>query len=623
MSDVKEFQSFVVRTENIAKELISTASTNNIKASMLDFNLIGIQTFFSEGEGKEEEELLGDELDRLNDEAIMSDKNVHIRQMYEIEITEIDKESQFSKFVLNIGANPTMSKLFATIKVGSVLEYTTELKDDLKQFINKRKLRANMLIGIWDKNLEAEIEKIVDRVQVAGTLKFEEKVSFEVGQALTPIVTVDDKLILHYEHMEEEDDLSKVDYSKRGFIQGVIENDLLIEYIKPKKGEPGRNCRGEYIEPTEPVVSNVPAFTVTDKINVIENDDSIEYRSKNAGYIVFENNVYDIKVEVEVTEISFKTTGSIEAGLDSDVTINVKESDAFKDAIGPGMEVESNEINVDGNVGNSAKLKARKINIGGQTHQSSYLEGDEVEVKIHKGMIKGGIVKVDRLEQGVIEADKVEVLQATGGKIVAKEVYIETLSSHVDIIASVKIEIKTFKGSENTFTITPVLYEDQKESLSENEDEITIEKRKIRQIKEELTGYINTLNENADSIADLKKRLANYKKMGAKLPSSFVAKFKDFQELQKKVLAQKQELKQNEDKLELLLANTKRVQEDILQAKIINHDVYQGHNEIRFKIIEPELELYHVPHGGQNEKCFMLKRDDETDEYSIEGSDDI
>lgn len=629
MSDVNalkpDFKPFVVRTENIAKELVSTAANYGLKASELDFNLLDVQTFINRDPSKnqEEEEIGVDELASLEEKDLLADEKVQIRQTYEIEVIKDDKSSAFSGLQLSIGANPTMTRIFVSIKPGSVISYYDGIEKDLRQLINKRKLRAHMFIGFWDAELPIEIEKFIARVQIEATLTLEEKVSFIVGSALEPIKTVNDKLIMHYEDAIDENELAKVDHSKRGFVQGVTKGELLIEYIKAKKGEPGRSCRGKFIEVPDPVVANTPAFSITDKIEMLETDNSIEYLAKESGYITYENNTYDIKVEMEVTEISFKTTGSIEAGVDTDVSINVKEADAFKDAIGAGMEIEVNEINVDGNVGNNAKIKARKVNIQGQTHQSSFIEADEVKVNIHKGKIKGVNVEISRLEQGVVEAEFVEVFQATGGKIIAKEVVIDTLSSHVNIIASSKIEIKHLKGSENSFTISPVLYAEEKESLSGNEEEVTLQKRKIRTLNDEIVQKQKVLDDNQSAIMELKKRLAHYKQSGAKMPSSFVMKFQEFQGLQKNLVSIKQELKQNEDMLELLLAKSNAFQSDIFEAKIINHDGYKGHNEIRFKLVEPELELYHVPTGGANEKCFMLKCDEETGAYTIEGSDSI
>ncbi len=615
-SPISNFSPFVVNTNNVAKELVTAASNYGLKVAELDFNLLDVQTFLKKGDSQEQE-VIGDELKELNDPALLADKSVEIRQAYEIEIVLADKDDRFSKLNLSIGANPSMTRLFASIKPGSVIEYFDEIKKELRSFINKRKLRANMLIGIWDEKLSEGIDELVAKVRVNEVLKVDKKITFEAGATFDVIPTTNDNLIFHYKSDKEKSDGDRVDHYNRGFIQAVTQDELLIEYVKAKKGDPGRNCRGEFIEPDEPTISHSPDFNVSDKIDVIDNENSIEYRAKNSGYVVLENNTYDINSEVEVTEISFKTTGSIGAGMDTDVSISVKEADAFKDAIGAGMEVEVNEINVDGNVGNNAKITANKVNIQGQTHQSSYIAADDIQINIHKGKAKGSKVKVTRLEQGVIEGETVEVTQATGGKIIAKEVYIDTLVSHVDIIASLKIEIKNTKGEENTLTISPVLYDEDKEALSENENEIVVQKRKIRALNEEIEKKEKVLSDNATAIVDLKKRLAQYKKSGTQMPASFVTKFKEFQELQKKLVELKSEIKQHEDMVELLAAKSNKFQGDITKAKIINHDTYKGHNEIRFKLIEPELELYLVPRGTGAEKCFMLGQDEETGAYEI------
>ena len=617
------FSPFVVRTKNIAKELVSAAGNHGVKASKLDFNLLSVQTYLGVKDSKDEpEEVFGEELEKLEDESVLGDEKVEITQSYEVEIIEAREDDHFAKLALSIGANPSMTRLFASIKAGSTLKYYEGIEEDLYVFINKRKLRANMLINIWEKNLKDEIAKFIAKVRVADTLHIDKRISFEVARSLDAVETIDDELILHYQK-EEQDESDKVDHVNRGYVQGVVKGDLLIEYVKPRRGVSGRNCRGEFIAPTEPVVSKAPTFNVSDNIEVVETEENIEYRAKTGGYITFEGGVYDIRVEVEVSEINFKTTGSIEAGIDSDVVINVKEADPFKDAIGQGMEVEAKEINVDGNIGNNTKLKARKIVIGGLTHQSSFVEGDEVQIKIHKGTVKGKTVKIERLEQGIVEAERVEIAQASGGKIIAQEVVIDTLASHVEIIASKMIEITHFKGEENSFTISPVLFEEEKESLSGNEEESIVQKRKIRAIEEEITEKKKTLADNASSIIDLKKRLAQYKKSGAKMPSSFVSKFKEFQGLQQRITILQKELNQNKEKLELILSQATSLQGDILDAKIINKDTYKGHNEIRFKLLEPAVELYHVPKGGAGEKCFVLEQDEESGEYKIVGKQEI
>lgn len=99
--------------------------------------------------------------------------------------------------------------------------------------------------------------------------------------------------------------------------------------------------------------------------------------------------MFDIKDELDVNEITFKTTGSVDTGLDTNVTLNVKENDLTKDAVGTGMTVEANEINVEGNVAANAVVKANKVTIGGQTHAKAVIEAKEAKIAVHIGSFEG------------------------------------------------------------------------------------------------------------------------------------------------------------------------------------------------------------------------------------------
>jgi uncharacterized protein (DUF342 family) len=195
--------------------------------------------------------------------------------------------------------------------------------------------------------LSDAISKVSAYVKVQERAVYEETKNFLIAESFEPVLTTNDALILHYDKSKPKDELDdneKVDYSERGYINNVQKNELLIEYIKSEFGKPGRDCRGIYIKPSKPIVKNEPKFSVDDTIEVVETDKNIQYIATINGYITYSNRVYSIKTGVELKNISFKSTGSISAGLHSDVSVNVKETDLVKDAIGTGMEVEVSNI---------------------------------------------------------------------------------------------------------------------------------------------------------------------------------------------------------------------------------------------------------------------------------------
>ena len=352
---LKKVRPTVIRTQNVAKEILSLAKSYDIKAETLDFNILEIQTYTRINDGGREtewEEISHDALYELDNDTTLLNPDFQIKQMYEIEIFSKKDEDPYKNLKLAVGANATKCKVYLSIGAGSEVEYTSRFDKSLALLIQKRKMRAGILINVFDEMQDDVVSKISAHVRVEEKAIYAQSETILIAQSYEPTATIDDALIIHFDKEEDVKENVKIDYASRGFIKNVKEGEVLIEYVKAKEGKPGRNCRGEFMKPTEPIVSHEPEFNVDDTIEIAETDDSIKYIAKENGYISFEDNIYVIKTDVDIGEISFKTTGSISTGLDSDVSISVNETDSLKDAIGMGMEVEVTEIDIEGNVRN-------------------------------------------------------------------------------------------------------------------------------------------------------------------------------------------------------------------------------------------------------------------------------
>ncbi|QSZ41632.1 DUF342 domain-containing protein [Sulfurimonas aquatica] len=605
----KIVQPTVIRTQNVAREIVSLAKSYNVKPESLDFNILEVHTYTRVNDATKESEwesVQEGNLYELDDETALLNKFFQIKQTYEIEIYSIntEEENPYSNFKIAVGANASKCKVYLSIAAGSSLTYSKRLDQELRILINKKKIRAGILINIFDEMLDDSIAKISAIVRVQDSLVFKESKTILIAEGFEPTETTNDTLILHYEDKEDIDEDTKVDYASRGFIQSVREGEVLIEYIKPKLGLPGRNCRGEFMQPSEPTISNEVTFSIGDSIKEVETQNSVQYISKENGYIAFDDNTYYIKTDMDIGEVSFKTTGNIISGLDSDVNLSVKETDAVKDAIGAGMEVEVTEIDIDGNVGSNAKVTAMKATIGGQTHGSSIVRADKLDINVHKGTAFGKSVKVTRLEHGEVNGTKVNISQAVGGKIRAKEIYIEICASHVDAIASHLIEIKKLQGSENTFTIDPMIKKSKQEGLNENKGIIEKLEIEIKEISKEVEKYTQLVKDGAAAFNDIKKRLVSYKKSGVKMPSSFVKKYKQFTEVQEQLKEKQTTYGVKVDQLKLQKSKTSSFQDDICEARIINRDHWVGYNEIVFQLVKPPVRLVHKPAQGSPDKIF-------------------
>lgn len=606
---LKKVRPIVVRTQNVAKELLSLAKSYDIRGDSLDFNILEVQTYTRVNDGTKEtewNEISYDELYDIDKDTAILNPNFQIKQMYEVEIFSKKDEDPYKNFKLAVGANATKCKVYLSIGAGSKVEYSDRFEKTLALLIQKRKIRAGVLVNIFDDIQADVVSKITAHVRVEEKAEYVQGETILIAESYEPTATINDALVLHFEKKDDVDDKTKVDYASRNYIQNVKEGELLIEYIKAKEGKAGRNCRGEFMSPAEPVIANEPTFSIAETIEMVETDESIKYLAKENGYVSFEDNTYIVKTDMDIDEISFKTTGSISTGLDSDVSLSVTETDAVKDAIGTGMKVEVTEIDIEGNVGSNAEVVAIKAHIGGQTHKTATIRADKLDINVHKGKAYGKKINITRLEHGEIDGDVVKVTQALGGQIRAKDIDIEICASYVKATASRRIEIQKLQGSENIFTIDPLLKKDAKEGLDKNQDNITELQNSTRDIKKEIEKYTKLIKDGTASFLDVKKRLLHYKKSGVKMPESFVKKYKQFQKMQAHLKEITGEVAVKEDQLSLLTTRTVSFQDNIFDARIINRGRWMGHNELKFKLVDPPIEVVYKPQEGSDDKVFGL-----------------
>ncbi|MCF6331097.1 MAG: FapA family protein [Sulfurimonas sp.] len=611
----------VIKTQNVAKELLALSQANGVSIESLDFNVLDIQTFTATNDGKKDvefEEISNDELYELDDVKALLNKSFELKQMYEIEVySKEPKDDKFPNFNIAIGANASKCKVYLSIKSGSKIEYFKGFQDELAILINNKKLRAGILINIFDEILSEVVSILSSKVKVEKNLEYHQNETILIAQSIEPTPTIDDEIIIHYDKKNDIAKHEKIDYSSRGFIQNVVKDELLIEYIKPKKGTSGRNCKGLFLEAPEPLETNVPEFNIDETILQKDTQDSIKYIANENGYVTFEDNTYAIKTDVDVESISFKSTGSISAGLDSNVSMSVKEEDSSKDAVGAGMEVEVTEIDIDGNMGPNSKLNALRATIGGQTHKSSVIRSEKLDINIHKGTAYGKKIHITRLEHGIIDGDIIDIGQAMGGDIRGKEVYIEICGSYVKATSSKIIEIKKLQGSENVFTIDSLLKKSSQKGLEKNENKISELEIATKNIKKEINKYTIMIKDNKPAFKELKKRLLHYKKNGVQMPSSFVDKYKQFLKIEAHLKTIKNEYAVKQDKLILLTTKTASFQDNIFDARIINRDRWVGYNKLIFKLVDPPIEVVYEPPEGSQDKIFGLV-EDEDGRYSIE-----
>jgi hypothetical protein len=292
----------------------------------------------------------------------------------------------------------------------------------------------------------------------------------------------------------------------------------------------------------------------------------------------------------------------------SDVKLEIKESNFLKEAIRDGMVVETTELLVKGNIGNGAKVKAKKLKIEGQTHRHSKILSFDADINIHKGSLKGKNILIHRLEGGIVEGDNIHILQAISGKVIGKKIKIDLMGSHLTLISSELIEIETLKGSENRFIIDENLVTKKWGDIEKMENRIKELEIDFRKKKEIFNDNKAIILRNKFTIEELKRGIKEKQKLKIAVPPSWFQKLKKFNEFIKKTKLLEERLKKIKEEIEIIKGELDSMQNSLFLAKIISKSGFGEFNRIEFHLIEPPIKIvYDTKPEDEYNNLFMLK----------------
>jgi hypothetical protein len=595
-----------LQTSNISKEVKKYSIENSLHPTKIDFDVVNCITEYCEIQNANDQiqdwrVMDAALMEKLGDDDFILNENIRLRQKYEIRLKEKDEDSGFS-LNISFGENKSMTKLAILIRKDSKIKISRDLTEKIISEIEKEKLLHGYFIRVWNADLQTGVSSLVINLSENGKLTKDYQIN--IGSCHGGSKSVDDKMFFYYKTKKEAQGKDKT------FI-GVKQNELIMEYRRPQEGEPGRNCKGQYIPTQEPRVTQEPKFEVGDGIEIKEDDDTIKYFAAKNGVVTFEDNVYNVVTDMSFAMLNFKETGSIKAGLDSGVKLNIEEKDPMKDAISAGVDIEVSEIDLKGNLGGDTKIKVKKLKVEGQTHTTSYSWAEDADIARHKGLIEGHKIKIASLESGKVIADEVRVVSAMGGDIRAKRVSINTLGSHVTVHASESIVINNIKGENNKLYITGAgdanVYKDYqrvKVSIEEFEQE-------MRYTGQTIEDYKQKIQQDKQNAIDLKEKLLEYKEKNIKPPQTLM---NDFQRL-KQVIKDNKSLEKKILKREKALQTLANADENIYDAEVLINNGWEGHSSVIFYSLSEDEGVEITPKEG-TVKIYMLKaHEDDPDSY--------
>ena len=222
----------IVRTGNVAKELMSTAANYKVSVKTLDFRLLDTQTFIRTLSDGDEWIEVGEQEIADIDESMYLNPKFEIKQIYEIEIFTIALTDVQDALDVSIAGNSTLTNIYLTIKKGSRATYSENFEIIFFELIKKKKLRANLMIEIFDSMMRSNLLDMLSKIRVYGEYTFDEQERYIIASGFEPIATVNDKLILHYDKKYQAvDQGGRINYAKRGYIASIVENGFRICFL--------------------------------------------------------------------------------------------------------------------------------------------------------------------------------------------------------------------------------------------------------------------------------------------------------------------------------------------------------------------------------------------------------
>ncbi|BCX79470.1 FapA family protein [Campylobacter sp. 19-13652] len=625
MSTQSRFSAIEVITTNPYEELKRLSKESNISAEFIDFNILEIFTTYTNSQNENPVSLSEDELGVFDDLAFYLDESLAITQSYRVEFYDIRDESAHALPRIAIGVNKGLTKVIATIFKSSEVKYEKEYEKLLYEYICKQLLRAKILIGIRIGELKEELKKIASIIRIKELLDKDIKLTITRGiEARLPVDAT--TVYVYKEKLQKENEEGKVNHASRGFLLGVVKDEVIIEQHKSESGRAGRNVRGEYI--SVPVANEDGTGEISfneENIERIEGERGVKFIAKKPGFVSDEKGFFDIKDQLEIDEINFKSTGSVETSIDANVSLIIKEDDVIKDAIGTGVIVEAAEVDVRGSVGANAVINANIVHIGGQTHAKAKITAQKAKIAVHIGYVDADEVEIERLENGTVVANRVKVGQVVGGSITAQHIEINTLGSNCTLTASAYIGVKTLKGNNNKFIIDGSKMKEQRDDIQGHLEKLELAKEAIVKIPKKLEARRIVIEENRGSIYKIKAKIEELKKAKIAPHVTFLKKLKEYQALVDEYNEMLADYRYKKGEIERIKSELDVMQNGIFAAKIVNRSRWNELNEVWFVLVDPPQTIKYITKQNEMARIMRLKRisTEAGDEYEVVKSNDI
>lgn len=581
-----EFTPVTKASTSVKEDLRFAASDRKLSIEQIDFDLLSYETYYKRLEDQEWHIMSGDNLlSQITEEELYS-SDFLLSQEYQITI-----RSFIPHPYLDLHFSVAMSKrqglVTAIIDPSSIIPLKKGVSGWIKEAINKKMLRLGFMIGMADEELDLQINRLLITLQKSGSLSA--PYNLKIGKFSPAIEPVNDAIVLHY----------KKENKSKSFIEGVKKEDLIFEYIIPKQGRNGRGLDGAPIIVPEPTVKYAAAIKIDEATIRSEQDEkSIQYYALESGFLKREKGVFTVSHDLTLESVSMKKTGSIEAGIDKEIFLAVNQQKFNEDAVGMGVHIDVQKVDIGGIVGENTKIRAEELSVAAQTHRKSDMDVSEVaSIQLHRGNLKAKEANIDILEGGRVEADIVRINKMLGGEVVARKVYVDVLYSHARITALESIEVNSIEGEGGTLRIDPFSVGAYHEKIAEVQNSIKNLELELTERSHSLRDRQSVFKEKNARIKQFQKRVVDAKKSGLEPMKADVVRLKQYQKEAYDLNEEASKIREDECYLGALHNKLDKLYTADLHGEVICHGSYNGLNRVVFMDPKTREEYAILPVG--------------------------
>jgi len=597
-------QAFKITTSSVSEALAQAAKEAGIPIEKIGFDLLSYQTYYRGTVDEDWRTLEASRLEEVTTEVEIRASPFEVRQEYELILRDVQSHPHFDlRFTL--ASDKTKTKAIAIIDPSSIIPLKKGIQAYIKEEILFKKLRAGFLIGITDSDLDTQINQLLLKIQKEGPLR--EPYRMGVTHFFPPIQPINDTVLLHYKKASHDNNL----------IEGVLPDDLIFEYVFAVNGRNGRSCTGEHLHVGEPLIRYANAIAIDETIRAEEDALSIRFYATQSGYVQRVNGLFSIAQELHLKHASFRDTGSIETGSDKEVHLKIDHKDQSKDAVGSGVNIDVQTLDVKGTIGSNTKIQACDVTIGAQTHKKSLIEVQEnATIHLHRGELKAKNATIEILEAGKVEAQTVHVTKMMGGEIIANHVIIDTLYSNAKITALNSITITAIIGDGNNLIINPRAIPSYQEQINTLELNLKKANLHIQNKGKELLGKELSLKEQMNRIKQTQEKIKSALAQNRPPLKADLVRVQQFKFALSELKNEQIAIKAHEDEIHVIENELNKLYDADIHATITHKGSYNGHTQILF--VDPKTsQKYTISPQGTVTKVF-LRREGEDKKIILE-----